>query len=390
VSRIFISYRRKEGSKDAMALFERLARHFGADAVFMDVDGIPLGVDFQEVLDRTLDTCSVMLLLMGPDWAEAKDESGERRLDDPNDLVRVEVATALRRNIPLIPVFVDGARMPRGNRLPEDLAALPRRQGMRLDHDNWRVQTGGLIQELERCLQVPQAKPGAVFRDSPDTPEMVVIPAGEFMMGEGTQHKVTIARPFAVGKYPLTFDEWDACVKAGGCKHKPEDAGWGRGNRPVINVTWEDAQAYVAWLSKKTGKPYRLLSEAEWEYAARAGTTTRYPWGDEPGTNRANFRGSGSQWSGKQTAPVGSFEPNAFGLYDMIGNVWEWLQDCWNDSYDGAPTDGSAWESGDCGRRVVRGGSWGYGPESARVADRIRSNPTIRIIDQGFRLARTL
>jgi formylglycine-generating enzyme required for sulfatase activity len=121
-------------------------------------------------------------------------------------------------------------------------------------------------------------------------------------------------------------------VAAGGCKQKPGDEGWGRGRQPVINVSWEDAQAYVAWLTTKTGKGYRPLSEAEAEYAARAGSTTAYPWGEDPGTNRANFGFSGSQWSDKQTAPVGSFAPNAFGLYDMIGNVWEWTQDCWNDS----------------------------------------------------------
>lgn len=263
MSRIFISYRRRESSKDAIGLFERLARDFGSDAVFMDVEGIALGVDFQEVLDRTLDTCSVMVLLIGPDWAELKDESGARRLDDPNDFVRIEVATALRRKIPLIPVFVDGARMPRSDRLPADLAALPRRQGMPLDHINWRAQTAQLVGALTRWLQPqqgsadtpPQRQPGAVFRDAPDTPEMVVIPAGEFMMGspeseegrtndEGPQHRVVIARPFAVGRYAVTFDEWDACVAAGGCSHKPDDAGWGRGRRPVIDVSWEDAQAY--------------------------------------------------------------------------------------------------------------------------------------------------
>ena len=157
----------------------------------------------------------------------------------------------------------------------------------------------------------------------------------------------------------------------------------------MINVSWEDAQAYVAWLAKKTGKPHRLLSEAEWEYAARAGTTTRYPWGDEPGTNRANFRDSGSQWS-EQTAPVGSFDPNKFGLYDMIGNVWEWVQDCWNESYKGAPADGRAWESGNCGLRVVRGGSWFNLPENARAAYRNRFAPGYRNSNSGFRVTRTL
>ena len=158
----------------------------------------------------------------------------------------------------------------------------------------------------------------------------------------------------------------------------------------MVGVSWNDSVAFVKWLSEKTGKPYRLPSEAEWEYAARAGTTTRYPWGDDPGENRANFHDSGSRWSGEQTSPVGSFEPNAFGLYDMIGNVWEWLQDCWNDSYKGAPRDGRAWESGDCGLRVVRGGSWYDNPGNARVASRVRIEPTIRVSDLGFRLARTL
>jgi formylglycine-generating enzyme required for sulfatase activity len=244
-------------------------------------------------------------------------------------------------------------------------------------------------------------KAGESFRDCEQCPEMVVVPAGDCMMGspatekgrsddEGPQRKVSIARPFAAGKYEVTFAEWDACVEAGACKHKPGDQGWGRGRQPVINVSWEDVQAYVSWLSKKTSKRYRLLSEAEWEYAARAGTTTRYPWGDEPGTERANFGGSGSQWSGKQTAPVGSFEPNAFGLSDMIGNVWEWTQDCWSGNYSGAPNDGSALESGDCGRRVVRGGSWCYVPEYCRSAFRFWLEPGVRVNLMGFRLARTL
>ena len=169
---------------------------------------------------------------------------------------------------------------------------------------------------------------------------------------EGPQHEVRIAKPFAVGRFQVTFDEWDACVAARGCKHRPKDEGWGRGKRPVINVSWEDAQAYVAWLSKKTGHQYRLLSEAEWEHAARAGTATRYPWGDEPGSNRANFDGSGSKWSGKQTAPVGSFEPNAFGLHDVIGNVLEWVQDCWNDGFRALP------QTAVLGKRETAAGEW--------------------------------
>jgi formylglycine-generating enzyme required for sulfatase activity len=233
------------------------------------------------------------------------------------------------------------------------------------------------------------------FRDCDHCPEMVTVPAGHFAMGspdgegnvaEKPQHAVAFAREFAVGKYEVTFDEWDACVAAGGCKHRAVDGGRGRGKLPVINVNWEDAQAYVAWLSGRTGQPYRLLSEAEWEYAARGGTTTRFPWGNDRGSNRANFAGN-RDWL---PVPAGSFEPNAFGLHDMIGNVEEWVQDCWNDTYKGAPTDGSAWEAGNCGRRVVRGGTYGTYPDDARAASRSKNGPGSRSRDLGFRVARTL
>ena len=209
-------------------------------------------------------------------------------------------------------------------------------------------------EELVREWQA-RSQPGVIFRDCDQCPQMVVVPAGRFRMGdvsgagasdEKPVHDVILAAPFAVGKYEVTFAEWDACVAAGGCKHRPEDEGWGRGSRPVIDVSWEDTQQYVGWLSRETGKPYRLLSEAEWEYVARAGTTTKYPWGDDIGTNRANCAGCGSQWDNKMTAPVESFEANAFGLFDTAGNVWEWVEDCWNGSYRGAPNDGSAWTSG--------------------------------------------
>jgi formylglycine-generating enzyme required for sulfatase activity len=215
---------------------------------------------------------------------------------------------------------------------------------------------------------------------------MVVIPAGATRLASGLD--VTIATPFAVGKFEVTFAEWDACVAEGGCSHRPDDAGWGRGRQPVMDVKWDDAQQYVAWLSRKTGKAYRLLSEAEWEYAAQAGT------GREavvtPGAGGANCDGCGSRWDDKQTAPVGSFAANAFGLHDMLGNVDEWTADCWNSSHDGAPADGSARLSGDCTRRVLRGGSWGDDPGLARSAFRFRLTSDDRYVLVGFRVARTL
>lgn len=176
-----------------------------------------------------------------------------------------------------------------------------------------------------------------------------------------------------------------------GC-YRPADGGWGRGGGPVINVSWDDAQAYASWLSRETGEDYRLLSEAEWEYVARAGTATRYWWGDAIGSNRANCNDCGSRWDGESTAPVGSFGANAFGLHDVHGNVWEWVDGCWRENYARHPRDGSAWlgdRGGDCSRRILRGGSWLDVPEYLRAANRYRVGSGLRSNVIGFRVART-
>lgn len=239
---------------------------------------------------------------------------------------------------------------------------------------------------------------------TPAGPGMVSIPGGQFRMGcvsgkdcqddEKPVHTVTI-KPFKLSRHETTFAEWDACVTAGGCKRTPDDQGWGRGERPVINVSWDDVQEYIVWLNNETGKRYRLPSEAEWEYAARAGTNTRFHTGDCLSTAQANYYGD-SPASGcpkgedrKKTLPVGSLAKNAFGLYDMHGNVWEWTQDCRNGSYSGAPTDGAAWTSGDCARRVQRGGSWSTNAWTARAANRNTNTRDSRNSNLGFRLART-
>ena len=265
-----------------------------------------------------------------------------------------------------------------------------------------------------RHLQVTE--PGYQFRDCDQCPEMVVVPAGEFTMGspsyeggrfdnEGPQHRVVIGKPFAVGKYEVTFAEWDACVSARGCGgYRPADEGWGRGRRPVIGVSWVEAQAYVSWLSDKTGKSYRLLSESEWEYAARAGTKTRYHFGNE--ASQLCQWGNVADQSAKRkdenltiancddgyvnTAPVGSYQANGFCLHDMHGNVWEGVEDCWNDSYAGAPNDGSAWKNGDCDFRVLRSGSWLLPPGSLRSAYRGRNTLGNQHKSNGLRVARTL
>jgi formylglycine-generating enzyme required for sulfatase activity len=244
-------------------------------------------------------------------------------------------------------------------------------------------------------------EPLSLFRDGDHFPEMVVIPAGSFFMGsrefepgcqdnEWPRHRVNIDT-FAIGKYPVTFNEWYAFILAGGCDHDPDDAGWGRGKRPVINVSWEDAQQYVAWLTSETGEDYRLPSEAEWEYAARAFPlseglkTTAYAFGDMITKELANFG-----WNVERTTEVGSYPPNAWGLYDMHGNVWEWIEDSWRDSYEAAPVDGSAWVLGSNSTRVLRGGSWDDGPEGLRSAFRSWFNPDVRDLTVGFRVASTL
>ena len=261
------------------------------------------------------------------------------------------------------------------------------------------------IQEMyDHISKIPKLKsePG-VFTDTLRIgslgPKMVVLPTGCFRAGDldgsggGSERPVRtvmISRPIAMGRYPVTFKQYDRFVSATGAE-RPDDKGWGRGRRPVIYVSWEDAEAYASWLSEQTDKIYRLPSESEWEYAARAGTETVYSWGNKIGVNRANCDGGGSRWDNKQTSPVGSFEPNAFGLYDMHGNVCEWVEDFWHDNYEGAPSDSSAWTSGGDGDlRVVRGGAWSYYPRNLRSAYRAGLSPSYRNSVIGFRLVQDL
>lgn len=299
--------------------------------------------------------------------------------------------------------------------------------------------------EQERLAAEKAAKemyPGKVFRDCSDCPEMVVIPAGSFLMGspagevgrqndEGPVHSVSL-KSFALGKTEITLGEFRTFTQKSGYRTTAEqdsgkgcfawdasdgkwdwragrhwqDPGFNQNERqPVVCVSWDDAQAYVKWLNQQQRATYRLPSEAEWEYAARAGSSAARPWGDDPDqacryanvADRTNGP-NGHKWNNKHecndgywfSAPVASFTPNSFGVHDMIGNVWEWTQDCWNESYTGAPGNGSAWTTGDCSRRVARGGSWDVRPQVARSAVRSRNSTSLRNFSYGFRLARTL
>jgi formylglycine-generating enzyme required for sulfatase activity len=271
-------------------------------------------------------------------------------------------------------------------------------------------------------------KPGSgqSFRDCPDCPEMVVLPAGSFEMGaaenepealadEGPQHKVLIGAPFAAGQFAVTVREYLACVSAGACNppawqvkgiSNSEDyeklgSALSGDDYPIVGVSWNGAKKYTQWLSAKTGKTYRLLSESEFEYAARAGTATPFWWGSSITPDQANYEGSSSPYRGggktglnrQKTVPVKSFQPNPWGLYQVHGNVWQWVEDCWHSTYDedvSAPADGSAWIKGECKGRVLRGGSWGSAPWSVRAASRDRYLPASATNSWGFRIARTL
>lgn len=446
MAEIFISYRRDEDKHAAGRLYSEIADSVPREQIFMDVDAIPPGADFVEVLEGKVAARNVLLAVIGPGWLEARDEHGNRRLDYPDDFVRIEIGAALSSNIPVVPVLLDGTNMPRADSLPDNLKSLARRQAVPVSHDRFGADVDRLLNRLGLVAEaVPSAAssstesssailPGSIpvevgvplqrenryfvpgsgktvwFKDFEAGPEMVVVRPGSFMMGspeseegridrEGPQHEVRIGAPFAIGRFAVTVAEYTAFVEA--TEHdRPDSRRFVQmSNHPVVDVSWDDVQAYVKWLSKHTGQPYRLLSEAEWEYAARAGTTTPFWWGSTISTSQANYNGSLTYVDGREgeyreaTVSVDSFEPNPWGFYNVHGNVWEWVEDCWQESYEGAPEDGSAWlrdGNGNCSKRVLRGGSWNNNPRKMRAAHRIKGNRDIRNDSFGFRLTRTL
>jgi formylglycine-generating enzyme required for sulfatase activity len=508
MAKIAISYRRTDSDVTGR-IFDRFVQRYGKDSVFRDIDNIPFGIDFRKVVNDALRGTDVLIAIVGPNWRGTRKQGGAR-INDANDLVRIEVETALERNIPVIPALVGGAMMPKPTELPDGLRDFSFRNAANIDSGrNFDTDIERLMRSMDRLLEgktgetrpakttssddaeritvptvrfeepieEPTAAPAAsldqsiesegvaerfkapshhialigvllgvvavvavsiwavfrlpttavresvplpaerewalkpkdVFKECATCPEMVVVPAGSFTMGspaderwhedsESPQHAVTFSRQVAVGRFALTFDEWDACAADGGCEgYRPDDEGWGRERRPVINVSWDDAKEYAAWLSRRTGKTYRLLSEAEREYVTRAGTTTLFWWGNSISTSQANYDGrpvyDRSQGEFRQkTLPVHSFQPNLWGVYQVHGNVREWVEDCWNNNYQGAPSDGSAWTRPreNCRQRVVRGGSWRTYPQALRSAARFFSTDRDRDFAQGFRVGRTL
>jgi formylglycine-generating enzyme required for sulfatase activity len=411
--------------------------------VFQDRDGIDWGQNWRQTLDAALDEVRFLIPILTPSFFGSQECRRELR-------AFLEREAAVGRNDLVLPIHyvtcsvLEDVEKRRDDQLACALAQRQHRDWRELRHEPFtslkvRRALEELALDIERALArtisspkpmpkplgrlreagaaVP-SRPGepddlAVIRDGDFAPELVVLPRGNFMMGsteterqraiaQGTrrewvecekpQHLVNISYRFAAGRCPVSFDEWDRYANDDAWHrsrhmepYRPDDVGWGRGKRPVINISWEDIQGYLRWLSGKAGHRYRLLSEAEWEYACRAGTTTAYPLGSGITHYDANF----ADKVGK-TVEVGSYTPNEWGLCDMHGNVWEWVEDCWNESYEGAPDDGSPWTSGDCGLRMVRGGSWCDYPHDLRSGCRDRGLIGDRYNNIGFRVAITL
>jgi formylglycine-generating enzyme required for sulfatase activity len=401
MSDIFISYKREE-----QAIARKLANALESEgwSVWWDPK-LRAGEHFDDVIEKALNEANCVIVL----WSN---------LSVNSEYVKAEATEALEQR-KLVPIKIESVNLPfrfkrvhtpnlldwdgshdtvEFRRLVKDIAAIApptnRQKTQQRAESEVKPSTisGDKLKDgSTRLTSVEQPKPklepGTVFRDTlkdgSHGPEMVVIPAGTFKMGDiqgagryGTGrydetpvHTVSIAKPFAIGRYPITFDEYDRFASARS-RPSPNDKGWGRGRQPAIDVSCRDAVEYAKWLCEQTGKRYRLPTEAEWEYAARAETETHYWWGNEMKAGMANCESGDSRWDGKQTSPVGSFPPNRFGLYDTAGNVWNWVQDYWHENYEGAPTDGSAWLGKTGSRCVMRGGSWAGGPELLRSSCR--------------------
>ncbi|MGB7085596.1 MAG: SUMF1/EgtB/PvdO family nonheme iron enzyme [Phormidesmis sp.] len=424
MSRIFISYRRTDSAAEAGRIYDYLENKFGYESIFKDVDTIDAGDDFRERLNEAVGQCQILLAVIGRSWLQAKDEAGRRRLDNPADWVRLEIETALQRKIRVIPILLEGVAMPTVSDLPEALQPLAYRNAARVRHDpDFRTDIGKVLKVIQRHfdkLAAPASVPSrqvvrpvaSSFQSFTQelgggvTLDMVAIPGGTFMMGspsseaerrssEGPQHSVDVL-PFWLGKYPVTQAQWQTVAALPKVEQNlaPSPAEFPGSSRPVEQVNWYESMEFCKRLSIKTGKAYRLPSEAEWEYACRAGTATPFHFGETITADLANYDVTESYAAGakaryrKETTDVGNFPANAFGLYDMHGNVSEWCADYWHGSYKGAPNNGSAWLTrGLMDFRVLRGGSLLHSSRFCRSACRRYNSPDGRYY-YGFRVAR--
>ena len=408
MSGIFISYRRDDSAGHAGRLYDRLEREFPELRVFMDVERIAAGEDFTRVIDTTLRDCEVCLVMIGQRWLEAADKFGRRRLDQPDDWVRLEIAAALTRGVRVIPLLVDEASLPPPEALPPELARLSSLQALPVPHLSFHQDVGTLIERLRAAMdahrntlrQAAGLAAGTLRVHPQDQLDYVWIPPGEFFMGrvpidtlnderyddEKPRHPVRITRGFWLSRGPVTVAVYKRFSLACGQpmppapKHNP---GWSNLDHPVCNLNWAQARAYCAWVGG------RLPSEAQWEYAARGGLADRlYPWGDILGPVNANY-GDNHDWEGT-TSPVGSFAPNGFNLVDIVGNVWEWISD-WYDPevYQSRsarePTEDPEVYVDKLHKKVVRGASWLSIPVETRVSNRGFFTPADAVRDFGFR-----
>ena len=440
---IFISYRRDDTRWSAGRINDHLVAAFGSQRVFFDAITIEPGADFHEVIGSSVSECRVLLAIIGPGWLRTLDD----RAGAHGDFVSVEIAEALRRGVRVVPLLIDGAPPPTEDMLPSELKPLARRHALAITSERCSSELERLVRFLKsylgepapqsvgptspgyggksRCAQPRNISPQygqEPFRHAREAPEMVVVPAGSFTMGapsdqkggleeEQPRHEVFVTQPFLVGRCAVTVAEFDAFVQATGyaipdrmftCeadvwrereRRSYRSPGFEQSSRhPAVGISWHDAVAYCAWLSSLTGRGYRLMSEAEWEYCCRAGTSTPFAWGPGIVSSQANYDAASSRDLARPrgTVRVDAFLPNAWGLHQMHGNIWEWCEDHWHDSYEGAPCDGSAWEDDGSDLRVVRGGSWMSVAPLLQSSVRNKERPTTRMTTIGFRVARSL
>lgn len=386
MSGIFISYRRDDSIAYAGRLFDRLADRFGEKQIFMDIDTMKVGLDFVEQIENAVQSCDVLIAVIGKNWVNIQDEDGHRRLNNPDDFVRVEIQAALERNIPVIPLLVGGAGMPKAVELPNVIAKLARRHAMKMSDERFRADATRLIEQIDEYVTVAESEPPPPPpKLEPTIPEgMVLIPEGPFLYGE-ERIQEDIPYDYLMDIYPVTNEQYKDFMLANGygsqkfwskegwawkqekLVNRPEfltDSKWNKADHPVVGVSYYEAEAFASWAGK------RLPTEQEWEKAARGTDGREYPWGNDFDMTKCNSKESGIT----RTTAVATYTKgrSPFGCFDMAGNVWEWCV-----SWDDQSNTGT----------VIRGGSWFIRPVGLRSSSRIGFLTDIRSSDVGFRLA---
>ncbi len=411
MSGIFISYRREDSIAYAGRLYDHLAAQFGEERIFMDIDTMKLGRSFVKQLEDAVSACDVLIAVIGENWLTVSDEEGHRRIDNPRDFVRIEIKTALERDIPVIPLFVGGAMIPKATSLPDDLENFAERHGMEINDTRFRADATRLIEQITeyvtgtatkgqpisapkgkprskpkgKSASTPKSKITATPKGKPAIPEgMVLIPKGPFLYGE-RKKKISINHDYYMDMYPMTNKAYKKFIGAGGYKtqkywsdegwtwkendhvNRPEfwtDSIWNQADHPVVGVSYYEAEAYASWAGK------RLPTEQEWEKAARGTDGRKYPWGNAFDTTKCNSGGGCFDATTPVTTYPKGISPS--GCFDMAGNVWEWC---------------ASWYDADKDTRVLRGGSWYTHPSNLRSAYRYRYAPTLRGAFHGVRCA---